>query len=102
MFFFSFQFIDTAATNCSKFSLVVVELLANLLHCASCFANFKGILGFSVLSIISVGAELMPVTMQYAHPAWPAKTKQRMVKEIVMVTGIFVKRRRKTLLYSRK
>ena len=97
MFFFSFQFIDTAVTNCSKFSLVV--LLAYLLHRTSCFANFEGILGFSVLSIISVGVGLMQVTM---HPAWTAKTKQRMVKEIVIVTRIFVKRRRKTLLYSRK
>ena len=41
--FLSFQFIDTAVTNCSKFSIIVVELLANLLHRTSCFANFKGI-----------------------------------------------------------
>ena len=42
-------------TNCSKFSLVVVELLANLLHCTSCFANFEGILGFFVLSFSGGG-----------------------------------------------
>ena len=43
-----------------------------------------GILGFLVLSVISVGAGLMQVTMQCAHPAWPAKTNKRMVKEIEM------------------
>ena len=88
-------------TNCSKFSLtVVVELLPNSLHRASHFAYFEEILGFPVPSVISVGAGFMQVTMQCAHPAWPAKTKQRMVKEIEMVTGIFDEGRRKTLLYS--
>ena len=66
------------------------------------FCKLQRDLAFSVRSIISVGAGLMQVTMQYAYPAWPAKTKQRMVKEIAMATGIFVKRRRKTLLYSCK
>ena len=61
------------------------------------------------LRIIWVGVELMQITMQCTRPAWPAKTKLRMtincsriVKEIVMMSGIFVEGRRQTLLYSCK
>ena len=53
-------------------------------------------MGFSVPSIICVGAELMQIAMQRARPAWPAKTKLRMnqdcsrkAKEIAMMSGIF-------------
>ena len=34
------------------------------------FANFEGILGFSVPSIILVKAGLMEITMLRARPAW--------------------------------
>ena len=65
--------------------------------------------GFSVPSIIWVGVELMQITMQRTRPAWPAKTKLRMtlkcsriVKEIAMMSGIFVEGRGQILLYSCK
>ena len=58
-------------------------------------------MGFSVPSIILVGAELMQITMQSTRPAWPAKTKLRMTpdcsriaKEIAMMSGLFVKGKR--------
>ena len=54
-------------------------------------------MGFSVPSIIWVGAELMLITMQSTRLAWPAKTKLRMTldcsriaKEIAMMSGLFV------------
>ena len=43
----------------------------------------------------------MQITMfEHARPAWLAKTKLRMAKEIAMLSGIFVEGRRQTLLYS--
>ena len=74
------------------------------------FANFEGILGFSVLSIIWVGGGLIQITMQHARPAWPTKKKKltmtldcsRIAKEIAMVSGSFVEGRMHTLLYSCK
>ena len=66
-------------------------------------------MGFSVPSIIWVGAELMQITMQRTRPAWPAKTKLRMTldcsrkaKEMAMMSGLFVEGGRQTLLYSCK
>ena len=45
----------------------------------------------------------MQITMfEHARPAWLAKTKLRMAKEIAMLSGIFVEGRRQTLLYSCK
>ena len=48
----------------------------------------------------------MQITTQRARPAWTAKTKprktqdcSRIAKEIAMMSGIFVKDRRQTLLY---
>ena len=50
--------------------------MPNSLYCAARFSNFEGILGFSVLSIILVGAGLIQITMfERARPAWPAKNK---------------------------
>ena len=66
-------------------------------------------MGFSVASIVLVGVELMQITKQRTHPAWPAKTKftmtlncSRIAKEIAMTSGIFVEGRKQTLLYSCK
>ena len=66
-------------------------------------------MGFSVPSIIWVGAELMLITIQRTRPAWPTKTKLRMTldcsriaKEIVMMGSIFVEGRRQILLNSFK
>ena len=49
----------------------------------------------------------MLITMPCTRPAWPTKTKlrttldsSRIVKEIVMMSGIFVEGRRQILLYS--
>ena len=51
----------------------------------------------------------MQITMQRTRPAWPTKTKLRMTldcsriaEEIAMISGLFVKGRRQTLLYSCK
>ena len=44
----------------------------------------------------------MQITMQRARPAWSAKTKLRIAKEITIVSEIFVEGRRQTSLYSCK
>ena len=61
-------------------------------------------MGFSVPSIIWVGAGLMQITMQRTHPA----TKLRMTQDCsrlennVIMSGFFFEGRRQTLLYSCK
>ena len=78
-------------------------LLPNSLYRAACFKNFEGILGSPFLSIIWVGLGLMEITLiERARPAWPAKTKLIMAKEIAIKSVIFVEERRQTLFYSRK
>ena len=74
------------------------------MHRVALFANFEGILGFSVPSIILVKAGLMQITMSRTRPAWLRMTLDfsRIAKEITMVSGFFVEGRRQTLLYSRK
>ena len=64
-------------------------------------------MGFSVASIIFVGAGLMQVMMQRTRPAWPSKKKLRMTvdcsrttKEIAMMGRLFVEDMGQTLLYS--
>ena len=51
------------------------RLEPNSLYRAACLQTANG---FSVLSIIWVGVELMQITTQRTRPAWPAKTKLRM------------------------
>ena len=58
---------------------------------------------FCELRSFGVGAGLMQIAIfEHARPAWLAKKKLRMAKEIAMVSGIFVDGRRQTLLYSFK
>ena len=49
---------------CTEMNSIFLDVLQqNLLYRAACFAKFKGILGFSVPSIILVKAGLMQITM---------------------------------------
>ena len=87
-----------------------LNLIATMFCCSQirwiALRVYKLRMGFSVPSIIWVGAEFMQITMQRTRPAWPAKTKPRMTldcsriaKEIAMMSGLFVEGRGQTLLY---
>ena len=93
--------------------LSCLNLIATVFCCSQirwiALRVYKLRMGFSVPSIIWVGAEFMQITMQRTRPAWPAKTKPRMTldcariaKEIAMMSGLFVESRGQTLLYSWK
>lgn len=78
--------------DCSSTHFTHLDLLPNSLYRAVGFANFEVIWGFSVPSILWVGAGLMNVTMfVHAHPAWPTKIKLRMTMVVVMISGIWSK-----------
>ena len=82
--------------------LLYKNLQRNSLYRAARIANFEGILGFSVPSIILVKAGLMQITMQRARPAWLMMTIDcsRIAKKIAMVSEYFVEGMRQPLLYS--
>ena len=73
------------------------------IHCiALCICKLW--MGFSVPSIIWVGAELMQITMQRTHPAAKLRMTQdcSRLRNNVIMSGFFVEGRRQTLLYSCK
>ena len=89
-------------TQLRQFILLILQ--RNSFYRAVPFANFEGVLGFSITSIILVKAGYANHNQGNVldYPAWLRMTLDclRMAKEIAMVSGFFVGGRRQTLLCS--